>query len=430
MLSESQERMLLVVRRGREAEVQEHFARWRLHSDLVGRVTDDGLLRVLEHGEPAACLPIRLLTEEVPSYTRQGQPAPIAPPPPLPAEPADLGAALLTLLASENICSRFPAYSQYDHTVQANTVVGPGLDAALLRVRGTSLGLALTTDCNPRYCAADPFVGAAIAVAEAARNLACRGALPLAATDCLNFGNPERPEVYWQLERAVQGLAEACRALEVPIVSGNVSLYNETSGRAIAPSPIVGLVGLLEDHAATVGGGFGQAGDAVFLLGPPEQRASVGEYLALSLGLAAAPPPDLDLRVEAAVQRAVRDLIRAGLLVSAHDCSEGGLLVALAESCIVGGIGFAGDPAAFGVLIAAAEGRADLAAFGEGQSRIVVSCAAERREVLWARAEAAGVSILELGTVGGSGLQWGSRLEVGVAALTEAWSHGFERLFA
>jgi phosphoribosylformylglycinamidine synthase len=430
MLSESQERMLLVVRRGREADVQEHFARWRLHSDLVGRVTDDGLLRVLEHGCEAARLPIRLLTEEVPSYSRRGKPIPGAPPPVLPAEPNDLGAVLLALLGSENICSRFPAFSQYDHTVQANTVVGPGLDAALLRVRGTSLGLALTTDCNPRYCAADPFVGAAIAAAEAARNLSCRGALPIAATDCLNFGNPERPEVYWQLQRAVEGLAAACRALDVPIVSGNVSLYNETSGRAIAPSPIVGLVGLLEDCRATVGSGFDQTGNSVFLLGPSAQRASVGEYLVLSLGLHSAPPPELDLELEAAVQRTVRDLIRDRLLRSAHDCSEGGLFVALAESCIVGRIGFEGSREALDRLIVAAEGRADLAGFGEAQSRILVSCEPERRSVVMARAEEAGVPILELGTVGGGALRWGSRLEASVEALAEAWSQGFERLLA
>src|SRR5439155_7723758 len=233
MLSESQERMLLVVRRGREIDVQRHFARWGLHSDIVGRITDDGLIRVLEAGHPVAELPIRLLTEEVPTYVREARPAAPTVAPPLPPEPRDLGRTLRDLLASENICSRFPAYSQYDHTIQASTLVGPGLDAALLRVRGTGLGLAVTTDGNPRYCGADPLLGAQIAVAEAARNLACRGATPIAATDCLNFGSPERPQVYWQLRRSVEGLAAACRALDVPIVSGNVSLYNENGARAL-----------------------------------------------------------------------------------------------------------------------------------------------------------------------------------------------------
>jgi phosphoribosylformylglycinamidine synthase len=428
MLSESQERMLLVVRRGHEADVQRHFARWGLHSDVVGRITDDGLIRVLEAGCPVAELPIRLLTEEVPSYVREARSAAPSPAPPLPPEPSDPNAVLLDLIASENVCSRFAAYSQYDHTVQANTLIGPGLDAALLRVRGTDLGLALTTDCNPRYCGADPFLGAQIAVAEAARNLACRGAAPIAATDCLNFGNPERPEVYWQLRRAVEGLAAACRALEVPIVSGNVSLYNETNGRAIKPSPIVGMVGLIDDYRRAVDGGFRQAGEAVILLGPTRQDATVCEYLALRYGIDQGPAPALELNVEAAVQRLCRSLIADGLVSSCHDCSEGGLAVALAESAIAGRLGFCGYSAAWAQLVQAAGGRIDLALFGEGQSRIVLSCARERTTEVLARAAAAGVDALPLGEVGGSSLCWGSCLNLELDDLREAWGNGFERL--
>jgi phosphoribosylformylglycinamidine synthase len=430
MLSESQERMLLVVRRGAEASVARHFDRWGLHSDLVGRVTDDGLIRVLEEGRTVAELPIRLLTEDVPTYVRTGQPPERTTIRELPSEPEHLGRVLLELLASENVCSRFPAYSQYDHTVQANTVVGPGLGAAVVRVRESGAGLAMSTDCNPRYCAADPFVGAQIAVAEGCRNLACRGAEPIAATDCLNFGNPERPEVYWQLKQAVEGLAEACRALEVPIVSGNVSLFNETEGLAIKPSPIVGVVGLLADHRRTVDGAFRQAGDAVILLGPIAQRATVSEYLTICHGIEAGPPPSLDLACEAAVQRLCRGLVSDGAVRSAHDCSEGGLAVTLAESCIVGRVGFIGQASAFDVLVAAAGGRADLALFGEGQSRIVVSCGPERVLEVQARAAAAGVEALVLGVVGGEVLRWGGdRIEVAIAELGEAWTHGFERLF-
>jgi phosphoribosylformylglycinamidine synthase len=429
MLSESQERMLLIVHRGHEADVQEHFARWGLRSDVVGRITDDRLIHVLEAGRAAAELPVRLLTEEVPAYARQGRAGPVPIRPSLPSAPSDLTRTLLDLLASENICSRFPAYSQYDHTVQANTVVGPGLDAALLRVLGSRLGLALSTDCNPRYCGADPFLGAQIAVAEAARNVACRGAAPVAATDCLNFGNPERPDVYWQLQQAIEGLALACRALEVPIVSGNVSLYNETNGLAIKPSPIVGLVGLIEDYRRAVGGGFRQPGDAVVLLGPARQEATICEYLAICHHLEQGPAPALDLTVEAAVQGLCRSLIADGLAHSAHDCSEGGLAVAIAESCIAGGVGFSGCPAAHGRLVEAAGGREDLALFGEGQSRIVLSCAAEDTTELLARAAAAGVDALWLGTVGDEVFGWAG-VNTTVADLREAWDHGFERLFA
>lgn len=429
MLSESQERMLLVVRPGRESAVQAHFARWGLRCDVIGRVTADGQIRVLEGGRTVAELPIRLLTEDVPAYTRAASPPPPAAPAPLPPEPPDLSGVLLRLLASENICSRFPAYSQYDHTVQANTVIGPELDAALLRVRGTPLGLALTTDCNPRYCLADPGRGAEIAVAEGCRNLACRGAEPVAATDCLNFGNPERPEIYWQLQRAVEGLASACRALEVPIVSGNVSLYNETSGQAVAPSPIVGLVGVVPDHRQSVAGAFRETGDLVVLLGPAAQRPFASEYLALVLGVEQAPAPELDLGLESRVQRCCRELVRRGVVRSAHDCSEGGLAVALAECCIAGRIGFSGDPQVLGMLVQASEGRADLALFGEGQSRFVVSCTAERLPDVLAAAAAAGVDALVLGSVGGTVLQWGDRLRVSVDELERAWSDGLERYF-
>ena len=421
MLSESQERMLLVLPSDAVETARAHFGRWALHSDVVGEIADDGLIRILDDGREVAHLPVPLLTEEVPAYVREGRPQPPPPTPTLPDEPADLGSALLRLLGSPNICGRAPVFRRYDHTVQANTVIEPGFGAAVVRVRGTGKALALTTDCNPRYCAADPRRGAEIAVAEAARNLACRGAEPIAATDCLNFGNPERPVVTWQLAEAIDGLAAACRALEVPIVSGNVSLYNETSGAAIAPTPIVGMVGLIEDRARVVGSGFRSAGDVVLLLGPVGAELGCSEYLALSGARELGPPPSLDLDLERRVQDVCRMAARRGVLASAHDCSEGGLAVALAESCIAGQAGFVGDaerPPWGGEL------RRDAILFGESQSRIVVSCRPEALTALETLAGDRGVTLRHLGRVGGDRFQWGDAFDVSMEEVTRAWNSG------
>ncbi len=466
MLSESQERMLLVVAPEHVAEVRQRFARWDLSADPVGSITDDGMIRVEDGCREVARLPIGLLTEEVPSYVREGRPAPAPTLRDLPAEPADLNPALLALLGSPNICSRRPVFRKYDHTVQANTVVEPGLGAAVVRIRGTRKALALTTDCNPRYCAADPRQGARIAVAEAARNLACRGAVPIAVTDCLNFGNPERPEVSWQLSEAIDGLAEACRALDVPIVSGNVSLYNETDGVAVAPSPIVGMVGLIEDREQIVGSEFREAGDMVLLLGPIGAELGCSEYLALaaatelgrsphpnplplgegasplsqreSVGVRAStsahntqntehlgPPPSLNLDVERRVQEMCCEAARRGLLQSAHDCSEGGLAVTLAESCIVGDIGFEGDSAALAALVdASATERRDAVLFGEGQSRIVVSCRPEDAAVIEQLAAERDVPVWWLGRVGRGRFRWSNAVDLSIEELRDAWEGG------
>src|SRR5438105_11117050 len=281
MLSESQERMLLLVRRGSEAAVEQHFARWELHAEIVGHVTDDGQMRVRDGALVVADLPIALLTDEVFAYDLNAEP----PPGPATSTASRGGAAsgqtheaaLLALLASANLRSRRFAFRQYDSTVQGNTVLGPGHAAAVIRVDGTQKGLALTADCNPRFMRADPRLGAAQAVAEAARNLACVGAEPMAVTDWLNFGNPEKPLAAWQLTEAISGLAEACRALNVPIISGNVSLYNETAGRAIPPTPTIGMVGLLEDVSLTVPTAF-QANTSIIILGSTPDALGAGEY--------------------------------------------------------------------------------------------------------------------------------------------------------
>src|SRR5579859_5399005 len=372
MLSESQERMLLLVRQGREDEVREHFARWELHAEVIGHVTDDGLIRVRDGGETVAELPIALLTDDVPAYDLQverpganpprgtgapghdGSPRAARGPSSYPGEAdrqegtpsqargagdpdrsdqaATFNTALLRLLSSPNLRSKSFAFRQYDSTVQANTVLGPGGGAAVVRVDGTRKGLALTTDCNPRYTRLDPRLGAAQAVAEAARNLACVGAQPIAVTDCLNFGNPEKPAVAWQLSEAVGGLAEACRALDVPVVSGNVSLYNETAGRAIPPTPTVGMVGLLEDVSLAISAAFAP-GCSVILLGEAPRGLGASEYAGDGAF------PRFDLGAERRLGHLLRALARQRLLRSAQDVADGGLAVALAECALLGSTG-------------------------------------------------------------------------------------------
>ncbi len=425
MLSESQERMLVAVKPGREAAVRAIFDKWDLQSAIVGEITSDGMARVFEDGRPVAELPIRLLADP-PLY----QP-PSRPPVWLDAlQRADLSAlplpeapwsdVLLTLLASPTIASKESVYRQYDHQVQDNTVIAPGADAALLRVKGTSKALALATDGNGRYCYLDPYAGGAIAVAEAARNLACVGAEPIAITDCLNFGNPERPEVYYQMERCISGMAAACEALAIPVVSGNVSLYNETRGEAIYPTPIVGALGLIEQIDRRCTPAFKDAGDVVLLAGDPAQEAATlggSEYLEVVHGRVEG-RPRIDLDLERRVQQLCREAITAGKLKSAHDCSDGGLAVALAEGCILGGIGLSAEEVI--------HGRVDAALFSEAQSRIVVSVAAQ--EIGWLEQAAARrqVPLTRLGVVGGSSLVLGSALRVTVPRMAEAYRGGLE----
>jgi phosphoribosylformylglycinamidine synthase II len=405
MLSESQERMLIVVHRGQEEGVRAAFARWDLRSDVVGTITDDGRMRVRDGDEVVADLPLRMIVDEVPLRHPEGRrpsgidallardPLPGGPPWPH-AE------ALLRLLASPNLGSRRPIFRRYDHQVGDDTVVAPGGDAAVLRIRGTSLGLALTTDGNARYGVLDPRRGAAIAVCEAARNLVATGAEPLAVTNCLNFGNPEKPEVFWQLAEAVEGIAEACEALGVPVVSGNVSLYNDTSGVSIDPTPVIGMVGRLADVTRRLTPAFAAEGDEVSLVGPVEATLGGSEYQRLATGEQAGPPPDLDLDLERRVQAAVLEAAAAGLLASAHDCAEGGLAVALAECCLGGGLGArcsleeAGGGGGLG-----SEGAAIL--FGEGQSRFLVSHSTEVAVQLRALMDRHRVPLRRLGVVGG-----------------------------
>ena len=427
MLSESQERMLIVVHEGHEVEVASIFDRWDLRSDIIGHVTDDGNANILDDGQPSAYVPVALLTD-APLYRLNGvkpewiddlQSVDLSTIP-LPSQSPE--SILKMLLATPNIASKEWVYRQYDHQVQTNTVIGPGGDAAVLRVKGTNKGIALTTDGNGRYCYLDPYVGGMMIVAEACRNLACVGAEPIALTDCLNFGNPEKPEIYYQLENCIRGLADASRAFDAPVISGNVSLYNESQGTGVYPTPVIGALGLMDDVSQRTGIGFQESGEVVVLLGQ-DSLQSVPNDLAGSEFLErvhdmVAGKPELDLSLEVRVQNACRRLVREGVINSAHDCSDGGLLVTLAESCISGGIGLA--------IQEPIPGRWDAAFFGERQSRIVISLPRTQMSHLSEMCAAENAPWCEIGTVGGDSLTAGTMLSVSIDTVKKAWKNGLE----
>lgn len=429
MLSESQERMLVIAKKGCKDKVKAVFDRWELRSDVIGQVTGDGMARIKEGEKVVADIPVDLLTSP-PVYRRRVKKPPrleqlqafdVASIPDL--SPKKAGSTLLRLLASPNIASKRCVYRQYDHQVGDNTVVLPGSDAGVLRIKGTKKGIALTTDGNPRYCCVNPYLGGVIAVAEAARNLVCTGAQPLAITNCLNFGNPEKDDVYYQLRECIAGMARACRELRTPVVSGNVSLYNETKGEAIYPTPVVGMVGLLEDVAKHCASGFKNEGDLVFLLGDGQVvDSSIGssEYLALVHGIIKG-NPHIDLGLEKRLQRCCLEAIRRDILNSAHDCSEGGLGVALAESCVANGLGFVSRDWRIA-------GRLDSALFGEAQSRIVVSLAPKLAWKLGRLAARWQIGAKRLGTVEGKRLILRGYIDLSVDEIGEVWWGGLEKL--
>ena len=435
MLSESQERMLFIVRPGREAEVERIFEKWDLHAVRIGQVTGDGLLRVRDGDGVVAEIPNKALADEAPLYDR-----PTAPPADLATrqtldlaalEPPPPAEALSALLSSPQIASKRWVYRQYDHMVRTNTVVPAGMGAGVVRVKGTSRALAFAVDGNGRYCYLDPYRGAQLAVAEAARNVACAGAVPVGATNCLNFGNPERPDIMWQLARAIDGIADACRALEIPVTGGNVSLYNETDGEAVHPTPVLGVVGVIEDARRVLGRAFRRPGAAVVLLGDAEPELGGSEYLKRVHGLVRGQPPALDLERERALQRLVAGAAADALIESAHDCAEGGLAVTLAECCFQsGGVGVE-------AAVPGPSGGADLALaaalFGESASRAVVSVAAGREAELLARAAEAGVGARPIGRTGGDRctLAVGGTvvIDASVAELERVWERGLARYF-
>ncbi|HET9832484.1 MAG TPA: phosphoribosylformylglycinamidine synthase subunit PurL [Vicinamibacterales bacterium] len=442
MLSESQERMLLVVKRGREAEVERIFEKWDLHASHIGEVTTDGMLRVKENGKVVAEIPNGALTDEAPVYNR-----PMSRPEYLDeVQKLDLDAlgdpkiggdpkrVALHLLGSPAIGSKRWVYRQYDHMVRTNTVNMPGMGAGVVRIKDTDRALAMSVDGNGRYCYLDPKHGAMLAVAEAARNVACAGGKPLAATNCLNFGNPERPGIMWQFAQAVAGIGEACRALDTPITGGNVSLYNDTDGKAIYPTPVIGVVGLLEHADRVVSQRFQSSGDAIVLLGKGTGELGGSEYLKIAHGLVQGRPPALDLNAERALQTLLVDLANARLMRSAHDCSDGGLAVTLAECTFeTGGIG--ADVAIESVTVArSADMNRAAALFGESASRVLVSVSQGSVDDVLKRAKAAGVPATVIGRTGGDTI----RISVGgeaavtlaVAEAERAWSSAVEQYFA
>ena len=438
MLSESQERMLLVVRRGRESEVERVFAKWDLDAAALGEITGDGLLRVSRGGQPAAEVPCRALTEGAPVSERPLAAPASWPPPEVTAadldEPRDWNEAALRMAASPGLCSRRWAYEQYDHMVRSDTLARPGADAGVIRIKGSRLGVAMTLDGNGRYAGADPRRGGALAVSEACRNLAAVGAVPVGATNCLNFGNPEKPEVMWQFSEVIAGMSEALSAFGVPITGGNVSFYNETDGAGILPTPVVGVVGVLEDTDRLVGQHYRGRAEAVYLVGAPSDGCSAGgeaplgvsEYLKVIHGRTDGRPPAPALEAEGRLRAFLRAAATARLLRSTKDLSEGGFFQAAIEGM------FAPDGSRLGLVLALEVGnRIEGALFAESPARALVSVIPEDREALHALAEKHGVPAEFVGLTGGDRFQVivnrRGVIDLPVDAVWDAFGRGLEQ---
>ena len=425
MLSETQERMLVSVKPENAESVKEIFDRWDIDNSIIGKVTTSNRVHIVSGTQLLADLPVGLLTDP-PQYVIDS----ITPPYLKQLQNYDLNQidvpdiapnmVLMRLLSTSNLTCRQSVYQKYDHQVQTNTVIPPGSDGSLIRIKGTEKGISASTDGNGRLAYLDPYVGGQIAVAEACRNVSCTGAEPIALTNCLNFGNPEKPEVYFQLENCVKGMADASTKFSSPVISGNVSLYNETQGTSIYPTPVVGAVGLTENVRNHVDMSFKNDDDVVLLLGSSEVVCDVNylagsEYLEIFHDLIAG-QPSIDLEKEISVQKLCRNLIQHDLVKSAHDCSEGGLAVAIAESCIKGEIGFKGE--------FETRGRWDVQLFGEQQSRIVISVKKDNIDEVMQLCIDYQVEVLNLGSVGGERLYVPGLLNVSVAEISEAWMVG------
>ena len=437
MLSESQERMLIVAQKGREEELLEIFRKWDLEAVVAGRVTDDGFLSVIWNGKTVARIPARKISSEAPLYERPYE----RPPwqdglqkldPASVGLPGDYNDVLIRLLGSPNIASKRMIWEQYDHMVRTNTVVLPGSDAAVIRVKDGRVkgneemetGIAMSVDCSGRYCWLDPYLGGMHAVAEAARNVACSGARPLAVTDNLNFGNPEKPEVMWQFVNAVKGVGEACRVLETPVVSGNVSFYNETKGAAIHPTPTIGMVGILDDVKRHLTQAFKREGDIIAVLGTTKEELGGSEYLAVIHGIERGMPPSLDLEAEKRLHGFLFEAVP--FLSSAHDCSEGGLAVTLAESAIAGGIG--ADVSLDGLHGNPGPMRKDALFFGESAGRVVVSLGKDNLETIKALASKWRVPFFELGRTESGRFRIQGGIDLPVSRISSAFNESLGRL--
>lgn len=434
MLSESQERMLIIARKGHERKVEEIFEKWDLHAVKIGEVKEGHLMRVKNGAEIVAEIPAKALADEGPVYVREEKrPAYLQDAQKLDlasiAVPNDFTAVLKKMLDHPTLASKAWVWKQYDHMVRTDTVFYPGHDAALIRIKDTQKGIAVSTDCNSLYCYLDPFEGGKIAVAESARNVVCSGAKPLAITNCLNFGNPMKPEIFWQFHQAVNGMIASCKALGTPVTGGNVSLYNESPAAAIYPTPTVGMVGLLEDIEKRVPSFFQNEGDLVFLAGDTFEEIGGTQYLMIQHGLKKGLPPRLDLEKEGRLHKFILGMAAEGHLSSCHDLSDGGLALALAESCF--------DPhAPKGVVIdqlqLAVRGavREDAVYFGESQSRALLSVKPEFKEEVLKRACENGVPLFQIGCVTGSRICIGDRIQVDVQEALSIYQSAIPRRMA
>jgi len=430
MLSESQERMLLVAKPDKEKEIEAICQKWDLHAAVIGRVTSGSTLRVRMNGKvvaeiPAGSLvvgggaPVYVRETKEPEYLETTRVFDAYALPPI----DNLNEALLKLLASPNIASKNWVYQQYDHTVRSNTVIAPGGDAAVLRIKGTGKGIALKTDCNGRYVYLNPRRGAMIAVAEAARNVIVSGGRPVAITNCLNFGNPYKPEIYWQFKEAMAGIAEACRVLETPVTGGNVSFYNESPKRAVYPTPVIGMLGILDDVRYATTAFFKNADDEIALIGANLEEIGGSEFLRVIHGQVAGDCPFLDLQEEKSIQAACLEAIQSGLLHSAHDVSDGGLGIAMAECCIMN------DEQPLGATFELwPYDRADFALFGESQSLIIISYKPSYRGAVAQICQKHDVPFTVLGRTGGATLKIPEVLEVSLAEMREEYYFAIERM--
>ncbi len=425
MLSESQERMLMVLEKGKEEIAEKIFRKWGLDFSVIGEVTDTGKLIIAEGGKTVAEIPISLISEEAPVYDRPfSEPAYIKETRGLDLSsipvPKDMNRVFLKLLSSPTLSDKRWIWEQYDHMVRTNTVVLPGSDAAVVRIKDTTKALAMTVNCNSTYCYLDPYTGGAIAVAESARNLACSGALPLAITDCLNFGSPEEPGVMWQFKRAIEGISEAVVRLNTPVVSGNVSFYNQTGRSAVYPTPTIGMVGLITDVEKHITQWFKDDGDVIVLLGETREELGGSEYMKQVHGIVAGEPPRLDLEAESNLVRALLEASDRGILKSAHDLSEGGIALSLAESC------FTPENTAGITVELSGTIRGDALLFSESQARAVVSLDNKYTGILRTITESNNVPMTVIGTVGGAGFLIKGLIDIPVSEARRAWAAGFE----
>lgn len=425
MLSESQERMLIVLERGKEEVAEKIFRKWNLDFSVIGEVTDTKRIVLTERGKEVADIPISLISEEAPVYQRPiSEPGYIKeinkePVSDIPV-PQNLENVFLSILSSPTVASKRWIYEQYDHMVRTDTVTLPGSDAAVIRVKGTTKAVAMTVNCNSRFCYLDPYAGTGIAVAECARNLACSGAEPVAVTDCLNFGSPENPGVMWQFKRSIEGMADAVTKLNTPVVSGNVSFYNETEGKAVYPTPTIGMVGIIPDTEKRLTQWFHDEGDIIVLLGETTVEFGGSEYMQVVHGVCTGTPPALDLEAESGLIRALLEASGGGIIKSAHDLSEGGLAVSLAESCFT-------PKGHFGIQVTLPDTiRKDALLFSESQARAVISLDNRNLNSLEEIVQKHGVPMAVIGNVEGGRFHIEGMIDIPAAEACKAWESGFE----